>query len=93
MISLLSGVVMDRDSAEKLRYKNGLTAVVRDDKMAAVSLSVIPKAETLSVHTGNIVNWESLRRTINQSATEEVARPSARFPPYSAYFSIRDSDY
>lgn len=74
----------------ELRYKNGLieTAVVRDDKMAAGSLSVIPKAETLSVHTGNIVNWESLRRTINQSATEEVARPSGRSPPYSAYFSL-----
>lgn len=40
--------------------------------MAVVGLAVIPKSELLAVHTGNIVNWNSLKRTINQSATEEL---------------------
>jgi len=44
--------------------------------MAVVGLGVIPKSESLAVHTGNIVNWNSLKRTINQSATEEVIFPT-----------------
>ena len=33
---------------------------------------VVPKAESILVSTGNIVNWNRLKKKIIQSATEEV---------------------
>ena len=34
--------------------------------------TLVPKAESLLVSTGNIVNWNRLKKKIIQSATEEV---------------------
>ena len=35
-------------------------------------IPIIPKAESISVHTGNIVNWNRFKRKIVQGPTEEV---------------------
>jgi len=38
------------------------------------TIAVIPKAENIFVHTGNIVNWNRLKGTVSKSATTEVTR-------------------
>ena len=38
-------------------------------------IPIIPKAESISVHTGNVVNWNRLKRKIVQGPTEEVTLP------------------
>ncbi|KAI0222849.1 Glutamate--cysteine ligase regulatory subunit [Lamellibrachia satsuma] len=35
-------------------------------------IPIIPKAESISVHTGNVVNWNRLKRKIVQGPTEEL---------------------
>lgn len=45
---------------------NPLTTNMADD------IPVIPKAEALFVNSGNIVNWNRLKRKPTQSPTEEV---------------------
>jgi len=35
--------------------------------------SVMPKAATISMHTGNIVNWNRLKKKVTQTATEELS--------------------
>jgi len=37
-----------------------------------VTVAVIPKVENIFVHTGNIVNWSSLKGTVSKSAASEV---------------------
>ena len=39
----------------------------------AVEIPVIPKATAFYLHTGNIVNWNRLKRRISQSPNEEVS--------------------
>ena len=39
----------------------------------AVEMAVVPKAETVLVSTGNVVNWNRLKKKVIQSATEEVS--------------------
>lgn len=38
----------------------------------AEEIPVFPKASTLLINTGNIVNWNRLKRKPNQTPTEEV---------------------
>ena len=38
----------------------------------AESMPVFPKAATILLRTGNIVNWDRLKRKLNQNPTEEV---------------------
>ena len=46
----------------------------------AAELQIIPKAETIIVHTGNIVNWNRLKKRAPQKPAEEVL--------YESYFGI-----
>jgi len=39
----------------------------------AEEIPVIPKAESLFVNSGNIVNWNRLKRKPTQNPTEEVS--------------------
>ena len=39
----------------------------------AAELQIIPKAETIIVHTGNIVNWNRLKKRAPQKPAEEVS--------------------
>ena len=39
----------------------------------AAEIPVVPKAETVLVSTGNVVNWNRLKKKVIQSATEEVS--------------------
>ncbi|KAK2175732.1 hypothetical protein NP493_711g01021 [Ridgeia piscesae] len=40
--------------------------------MTVNQIPIIPKAESISVHTGNVVNWNRLKRKIVQGPTEEL---------------------
>ncbi|KAJ8300828.1 hypothetical protein KUTeg_022347 [Tegillarca granosa] len=39
----------------------------------AEEIPIIPKVNTLHIHSGNIVNWNRLKRKPNQTPTEELA--------------------
>ncbi|XP_059175912.1 glutamate--cysteine ligase regulatory subunit-like [Physella acuta] len=53
-------------------YSSISTATSTFSRMSSDRIPLFPKAKSLFVHSGNIINWNRLKRKPNQNSTEEI---------------------